>query len=138
MSGETDLETLLASMRPELDDELYVFATLTSGAEPAGLAPRLRFVEAEGVSLVLPQAEAEARGLPYEFPCRMITLEVHSALAAVGFLAAVAARLAAAGIPANAVAAYHHDHLFVPADRAADAMRVLRELSAEYRGATPK
>ena len=44
----------------------------------------------------------------------MITLDVHSSLESVGFLAAVSARLAAAGIPCNAVSAFHHDHLFVP------------------------
>jgi hypothetical protein len=61
----------------------------------------------------------------------MITLTVHSALEGVGFLAAITARLSASGIGSNPVSAFYHDHLFVPADRADDAMRVLRELSAE-------
>lgn len=69
-------------------------------------------------------------GLRQTFASRLITLTVHSALDAVGFLAAVTARLAETGISVNAVSAFHHDHLFVPADRAEDAMAVLREISA--------
>ncbi len=48
----------------------------------------------------------------------MITRDVLSALDVVGFLAAVTAALADAGIGANAVSAFFHDHLFVPLDRA--------------------
>jgi hypothetical protein len=62
----------------------------------------------------------------------MITLEVHSSLEAVGFLAAIATRLAAAGIGVNPVAGYFHDHLFVPEARAEEAMRLLDELAAEH------
>ena len=57
--------------------------------------------------------------------CRMITLDVHSALDAIGFLAAVATLLAKAGISVNAVSAYYHDHLFVPREKADEAMRLL-------------
>lgn len=57
----------------------------------------------------------------------MITLNVHSALDAIGFLAAVASLLATAEISVNAVSAYYHDHLFVPLERADDAMRLLGE-----------
>ena len=59
----------------------------------------------------------------------MITLTVHSALDAVGFLAAITARLAEAGISVNAVSAFHHDHLFVPVDRADEAMALLQNMS---------
>ena len=45
-------------------------------------------------------------------------LQVHSALDGVGLTAAVAGALAAAGIACNVIAAFHHDHLFVPAARA--------------------
>ena len=132
--GETDLARLLATLQPSLDPRLFVFATLPAGDDRlSALRPVLRFEEQEGTTLILPADAAEAAGLAAIFPCRMITLEVHSSLAAIGLLAAITARLAAAGIPVNAVSAFHHDHLFIPADRAEEAMDVLRQLSAAER-----
>jgi hypothetical protein len=48
----------------------------------------------------------------------------------VGLTAAVAGALADLGIPCNMVAAYHHDHAFVPEADADRAMEALRGLSA--------
>lgn len=40
MSGETDLNRLIASMRPELRDGTYVFVTLPlDDADPVGRGP---------------------------------------------------------------------------------------------------
>lgn len=125
-----DLGELIRGMRAELSPTLYGYVTLPAGAAmPAGLDPLLVFREAEGLTLVLPWDEA----VPFDplFPCRLITLSVYSALDAVGFIAAVAARLTAAGISANVVAAYHHDHLLVPADRAEAALAVLEAMAVE-------
>jgi uncharacterized protein len=131
--GERDLGTLLRTMRPVLHEPVYLFATLPAGRElPAKLLPMLQFREAEGVTVIVEREAAEAAGLAGVFPCRMITLQVHSALDAAGFLAAVATRLADQGIGVNPVAAYYHDHLFVPQDRAEDAMRTLHELAATH------
>lgn len=69
-------------------------------------------------------------GLNVSFRSRMITLEIHSSLEAVGFLAAITTRLAGAGMGVNPVSAFHHDHLFVPADRAEEALRLLEDLAA--------
>jgi uncharacterized protein len=134
--GAIDLAALLSAMSPELAPGRYVFATLAPGREvPPATAPLLIFREREGVTLVLDEEEARRAGLSGTFPCRMITLSVHSSLQAVGFLAAVTTRLAAAGLSVNPVSGYFHDHLFVPAGRAEDAMRILEELAAEGRGA---
>ncbi len=129
MTGEHDLDTLLASMDPVLDPEIYVFVTLKDRHLPTGIAPRMTFQEAEGTTLILTRAEAKAAALPYAFAARMITLNVHSALEAVGFIARVATALAAHGMGVNPVAGYYHDHLFVPQDRADDAIRILRTLA---------
>ncbi|MCP3409108.1 ACT domain-containing protein [Bradyrhizobium sp. CCGB01] len=130
MTGEHDLDALLRTMKPELLDGTFVFCTLAPSATiPATFSPVLTFREREGTTLVILREQAEAAGLHYAFPARLITLTVHSALDAVGFLAAITARLAEAGISVNAVSAFHHDHLFVPADKADAAMAVLQEMS---------
>jgi len=126
--AERDLARLLAAMRPELHQGTYLFCTLPDAALPEGLAPLATFREAEGLTLVLRQEVAARHGIAGTFEAAWITLAVHSDLAAVGFLAAVASALAQEGIPCNAIAAYHHDHLFVPQELAERAMAVLQEL----------
>ena len=60
----------------------------------------------------------------------LITLNVYSALDGVGLTAAVATALARAGIACNMVAALNHDHVFVPIERAQEALAVLLALQA--------
>lgn len=131
MAGELDLAALLSGMRPRLDPDLYMFALLPHGrTPPAGLLPLMSFREREGTTLILLRDEALRHGLEATFVCRRITLEIHSSLEAVGFLAAITRRLAEAGMGVNPVAAYHHDHLFIAADRADEAMRILEDLAS--------
>ena len=132
MAGETELGRLLAGMRPVLAPETFVFVTIGNGTRPPeGLEPLMTFRESEGLTLIVSEAQAAAGNLVSTFPCRLITLEIHSSLEAVGFLAAVTARLAARGIGVNPVAAFHHDHLFVPAGRAIEALETLKALAEE-------
>jgi hypothetical protein len=132
MPGESDLNTLLRSMKPEMQEGIFVFCTLPEGeAIPANLEPVHIFREREGTAFVVRREEAEAAGLPWQFASRLITLTVHSSLEAVGFLAAVTAPLAEAGISVNAVSAFYHDHLFVPVERAEEAQRILQKLAGE-------
>ncbi|WP_027553077.1 ACT domain-containing protein [Bradyrhizobium sp. Cp5.3] len=130
MTGERDLDALLRDMKPQMQRGTFVFCTIRPNERiPAAITPLLTFREQEGTTLVIQREEAEAAGLRYAFASRLITLTVHSALEAVGFLAAITARLAEAGISVNAVSAFHHDHLFVPAHRADEALAVLRAMS---------
>ena len=129
MAGERDLAALLRDMKPEMHDGIFVFCAIAEDAKlPASIRPLLTFREAEGVTLVIRQEEAEHIGLSHQFASRLITLTVHSSLEAVGFLAAITARLAKAGISVNAVSAFYHDHLFVPEDRADEALRLLTNM----------
>nr|WP_244312491.1 ACT domain-containing protein [Microbispora hainanensis] len=128
VTGETDLRMLLSGMRPRLDPGRYVFTTV-DGRIPAGARPVVTVAEEEGLTLVLSQQEADAAGLAYEYVAGWITLRVHSALEAVGLTAAVARELAAAGLSCNVVAGFHHDHLFVPYERAAEAVALLEDLA---------
>ncbi len=128
MSGETDLKTLMQTMTARLDAPVYVFATLVSDTIPADITPRMMFKENEGTTYILKQSDAKRHNLPHEFPCKMITLDVHSSLEAVGFIAQISAALAKEGMGVNPVSGFYHDHLFVPLGKEADAMRILAQL----------
>ncbi|MEN3539538.1 ACT domain-containing protein [Microbispora sp. ZYX-F-249] len=128
MTGETDLHTLVATMRPRLNPGRYVFTTVRADVPP-GVRPVVTVAEEEGLTLVLPQHEADAAGLAYDYVAGWITLRVHSALEAVGLTAAFAQALAAVGLSCNVVAGFHHDHLFVPYERADEAVEVLENLA---------
>ncbi|MFI2565058.1 N-acetyltransferase [Paenarthrobacter sp. NPDC018779] len=127
MAGETDLQTLLGSMHPVMRDGDYVYALWPHGKPVEGdVEAAVR--EAEGLTVVLRRAEADRLELSYDFVAAWITLQVHSALEAVGLTAAVSAALTHAGISCNVLAGFHHDHLLVPvadADRAMDVLHLL-------------
>jgi hypothetical protein len=122
-----DTDSMIAGMSPRLVPGVFVYRTV-SGDEMAALLPQARsmFREDEGVSLVLPGAPDDPLAM------RQITLDVHSALDGVGLTAAVAAALAAEGIPCNIIAAHHHDHVFVPVGQAESAVAVLRALAGGH------
>lgn len=129
MSGEKDLDKLLTLMEPELLNQEFVFCTsehLDFQATDA-LMPIASFQEREGLSLVLTKEAATTAGFDVGSVFSCITLTVHSSLEAVGLTAAVAQRLADHGISANVVAAYYHDHVFVPQDKADRALQLLRD-----------
>ncbi|HET6856524.1 MAG TPA: ACT domain-containing protein [Streptomyces sp.] len=128
MSGERELRKLLSGMRPELNPGRYVFTTVAGGVPP-GLSPVVSVREPEGLTLVVRKEEADAAHLPYDYEAGWITLRVHSALEAVGLTAAVSRELAEAGVSCNVVAGFHHDHLFVPHERATGAVALLEGLA---------
>ncbi len=129
MPGETDLRALLAGLTPTLRPEVYVFWTLPPGEPlPPGIVPFATVHEDEGLTVIVENQPAWEPAADAAY--RAITLAVHSSLNAVGFIAVVARVLADAGIPANVIAGYHHDHVLVPSDRAAQAMMILRDLAA--------
>lgn len=118
----------MRDLDPQLRDGRYVFASVP--ADTPVDAPVVASVEeAEGRTVVLAAADARRLGLPATYPCAWVTLAAPTALTDVGILAGVTAALAAQGISVNPVAGVHHDHLFVPHDRGADALRVLTGLA---------
>lgn len=142
--GITSLRTLLATLSPALHPATFVFTTFPSSADtdtsatssfPADLVVQMMFREPGGHATVITTLEcARAHNLTYEFPCRMVTLAVHSSLDAVGFLAAVTARLAERGMGCNPVSGFFHDHLFVGLGREDEAVEALRSLARENGG----
>ncbi|MFS8054290.1 MULTISPECIES: ACT domain-containing protein [Rhizobium] len=131
MPGITDLKLLISSMEPNLIEGEFVFCSLPPSAlsDYAHLKPIGMFQEKEGMTLILPIDAARQAKLPAEPAMRMISLDVHSLLEAVGLTAAFATALGNEDISANVIAAYYHDHIFVPSADAERAVAALKALS---------
>jgi len=125
-----DRLAMLAGMTPRLAAQDFVFVSLDPNAVGHDLLARATgfFREPEGVSLILAVDTAIELGLNTTVTMRRITLEVYSSLEGVGLTAAVAHALADADIACNMVAAFHHDHVFVPSADAAKALDILLSL----------
>lgn len=135
-TGELELSTLLKTLKATLVDGVYVFVTRPPGSPTDHLPARMVFHEAEGPTLIMLQKDAEQHGLDHAFACRMITLDVHSSLDAVGFMAVIATKLAADNMGVNPVAGFFHDHVFVPEDKADEAMQVLAQIAIDAQTTT--
>ena len=133
MPGETNLVHLIKNMQPELKAGEFVFASI--GKEKIinkNLNPICTFMEEEGVSIIIKRDEADINNIQYESIFKMITLNIHSSLNAVGFLSVITSELAKHNISVNPVSAYYHDHLFVPAARAEQVVTILNQLKKKH------
>lgn len=129
MPGIKDLEVLLSNIEPVLDQRNFVFCTFPDFDWEIihELTPIGFFHEKEGITLIITQENAINKGIDYESVYRLISLNVHSSLDAVGLTAAFSAKLAEKDISANVVAAYYHDHIFVPEEQAIQALDAILE-----------
>jgi len=118
---------MISGMTPVVRPGLFVFITTNDPALVALLSSKAisTFREDEGLSMLIPVELAQKSMLNVESPMRCITLNVFSSLEGVGLTAAVSSALGDNGIPCNMVAAFHHDHVFVPSEMCDQAMEVL-------------
>lgn len=130
MTGIKELETLLSNVDPVLDERSFVFCTFPdfNSDDICRLNPIGMFQEKEGVTLIITKQQAIDSHIDYESVYKLISLNVHSSLDAVGLTAAFSAKLAEKNISANVVAAYYHDHIFVPEEKAEQALMAICEL----------
>jgi hypothetical protein len=131
MPGQTDLQTVLDSMQIALDEVAYGFAMVAEDASPASKGILATFREDEGLTIIAPVAYLEKHRIKHEGPFAKLTVEVHTSLELVGLTAALTTKLTKHGISANVVAAYYHDHIFVPYNMRAQAVHALGELHGE-------
>jgi hypothetical protein len=128
MPGEKNMRALIQNVKPQLNGGQYVFVVvpeITDVPENEALA---LFREKEGITVIIERKKADALGLSYSFIAAWITLNVHSSLEAIGLTSKVSDALTKAGISCNALAAYYHDHIFVPYKDADKALAALRNL----------
>jgi hypothetical protein len=123
--GETDLDTMLASLAVERRLGVFTYVTVET-VQPELLAEAHAVVtEGSSTAVVVTVEAAQELGHAVEVHLAWLTLTVQSSLEAVGLTAHVSGCLAAGGIACNVLAGYLHDHLLVPVDRVDDAIAAL-------------
>lgn len=124
---------MISGMTPVLQPGIFVFVSTEDPALVASLFPNAisTFREEEGMSMLIPVDLAERSMLNVDHPMRCITLNVFSSLEGVGLTSAVSTALGDSGIACNIVAAFHHDHVFIPAAACNKAMEVLTSLQSQ-------
>lgn len=133
--AESDLLTLLKTLEIKRHEGIWRFETIdretSSWAELVSMRSArdiaMLFMEQEGPTVIL-RAEDDT---PADNRWVWLELSVYSDLQAVGFLAKIAEALAAVNVPCNAVAAFYHDHIFVPFEKADTALFALGKLTSE-------
>lgn len=130
MSGEKDLQTLLASMKPKLNDGDFVFCKMDDSDAINLNEIEMFFREEEAITVILRKEKAEKLNVECAILMSWITLSVHSSLEAVGLTAAFSKALSDQQISCNVVAAFYHDHIFVNKKDAEKAMQILNKFGS--------
>lgn len=124
-----DIDVILRSMSPWLNEGKYVFVTLTDISQVNRNDTICELREAEGTTVVIEKSKADELGFTYNYVAAWITLNVHSALESVGLTAAFSTALTQHNISCNVIAGFYHDHIFVDAKDATKAIEVITNLS---------
>jgi len=124
---------MISGMEPSVRPGAFVFISTEDLTLAASLSSQAisTFEEEEGMSMLIPVELAEKSGFSVDQPMSCITLNVYSSLEGVGLTAAVSTALGNNSIPCNMVAAFHHDHVFVPYELCDQAMEVLTSLQKQ-------
>lgn len=131
MTPISNLDEALAALDPQIEGN-YVFAT--TDAVPPGLEPFAVVREAEGLTIVVHAAEAFRLGLGDHALYTRITPTLATELQTVGLTATISQTFASRAIPCNVIAGFHHDHFFVPSEKAQEALALLNSLSEQALG----
>lgn len=131
MIAMDNLDQALAALDPH---ELGRYAFVSVDQIPAGVEPFAIVREDEGITLVIPESDAAAAGLDTSHPFARISAGAQTSLQAVGITATITSTIASRGIPCNVIAGAYHDHFFVPAERAEEALGLLEALSVQAEG----
>ena len=128
-TGETDLRELVKTLKPKHNIGEFVFCVVNDLTDVNPNDIMMFFREGEGNTIIIKKDLADSLNFQYSFISSWITLTVHSSLTAVGLTALFSKALSERGISCNVVAAFYHDHIFVPKKDTEEAMAILTKLS---------
>ena len=130
MSGITNLQETLNSLKVICDDVEYSFASIKDENLIDRDAILATFHENGQLAIIGPKEYLDSQRIESEGPYAKLTIDVHTSLELVGLTAVMATKLAENGISANVVAAFYHDHVFVQYKLKDKAKELLEDLKS--------
>ena len=106
----------------------YVFCSIMDNNKISIKNIICTFKESKGYSIIISKEEATINYLPFYFISAWINLNIDSTLDSVGLTSSFSRDLTKAGISCNVIAAYHHDHIFVPYKKRLKAVKILSDM----------
>jgi len=117
-----------AFLNANLQEGIYVFATVTDIFVIPRSLTIMEFQEVEGTSLILKKEHAERLELTYDYEAAWITIDNVTQLHEVGLTAKFSTALADADLSCNVIAGFYHDHIFVDYKTGEKAVQILNNL----------
>jgi uncharacterized protein len=114
MSGQKNLAEVIKSLKASCDNIEYGFAAVQNNKISIDDQVFCTVKENEGFTIIADKKYFETNGIKYDCPFAKLTIETHTSLDLIGLTAVLSKKLADNNIPANIIAGYYHDHIFVP------------------------
>jgi uncharacterized protein len=130
MTNSAQLQEILRELQVSCDDVEYGFTTIpkSSGISATDV---LGFIqEDEGLLVLATKEYLQGRGIIFEGPFAKLTIQAQVPIGFIELTAVLAQKLTDKGLPANIIAAYYHNLVFVQYDLREQAMAALQELKA--------
>ena len=118
-------------LKPKLLEGEFIFCSLegASYGNYKDLKPIASFQEKEGLTLVISKEKANRNNISYDSSFRCISLGLVSKLEDFGLTSIISNRLTKNKISANIFAGKYHDHIFIPSNKADEALIILNDIN---------
>lgn len=124
------LKDILENLDPKILQSEFIFMSsngdlieLIKALDPIGF-----FKEKEGNTLVISKELADKFNVEYDSVFSCISLGVNSSLDSFGLISTISRELTKNEISSNVFSGFYHDHIFVQADKAYKALKVIESI----------
>jgi uncharacterized protein len=128
MTNSAELQEILKALQVSCDNVEYGFTTIPKSLNISTNEILGCIQEDEGMLVLATKEYLQGRGLIFEGPFAKLTIQTQVPIGFIELTAVLAQKLADKGLPANIIAAYYHNLVFVQYDLREQAIAALEEL----------
>lgn len=128
MTNSTELQEILHNLEITCDNVEYGFTTIPKTSDISAHDVLGFIQEDEGLLVLATKDYLQGRGIIFEGPFAKLAIQAQVPIGFIELTAVLARKLADKGLPANIIAAYYHNVIFVQYDLRDQSLAALEEL----------